>query len=224
MKTNVRFVSFEVLLFSMILLLLVPTLVSGNWLPPISRLLYSFTMIACLYLVSSERRQLVTGLVLFLPAVVTGWQLVPMAAINQLMSYAIFQCVFLLYVMGTVYRYLMTSRIIDKEILYASVVLYLMFGLTMGLLYFMILLAAPDTFGGDIAINTTDPDALAATMQELLYFSFVTQTTLGYGDLSPVLPFARVVATFQAIIGQLYIAVVVARLVGIHIATSSSPD
>ena len=51
-----------------------------------------------------------------------------------------------------------------------------------------------------------------------LYYSFVTMTTLGYGDVLPVTPMARVLAAMQAFVGQVYIAVLVARLVGLQIA------
>ena len=55
------------------------------------------------------------------------------------------------------------------------------------------------------------------------YFSFVTMTTLGYGDIVPTVPFARVVATLQAVVGQMYLTALVARLVGLHIAHTNSP-
>jgi hypothetical protein len=55
-------------------------------------------------------------------------------------------------------------------------------------------------------------------MQELFYFSFVTMTTLGYGDISPVAPLARSLAYLQAVVGQMYIAILVAGLVSAHVA------
>jgi hypothetical protein len=51
-----------------------------------------------------------------------------------------------------------------------------------------------------------------------MYYSFVTLTTLGYGDVTPVHPFARTLAYLEAVIGQLYVAVLVASLVGRHVA------
>ena len=50
------------------------------------------------------------------------------------------------------------------------------------------------------------------------YFSFVTMTSLGYGDMSPISEMARTLAWVQAVLGQLYLAITVAALVGIHIA------
>jgi voltage-gated potassium channel Kch len=55
----------------------------------------------------------------------------------------------------------------------------------------------------------------------LLYFSLVTLTTLGYGDLLPVTPFARIVAALEAVTGVLYIAITVARLVAAYQRTEN---
>ena len=53
---------------------------------------------------------------------------------------------------------------------------------------------------------------------DLLYFSLVTLVTLGYGDIVPVTPLARMVAAFEGVVGQFYVAAVVAMLVGRFIA------
>lgn len=219
MQSHTRIVSFETLLFSMVLLLIVPTMVTSEWITTVSRLLYTFTMLASLYLVSANRNELIVGIILFIPAMTTRWMLAPAEPENQLLYYCFFQVIFLGYVMSSVYRYLMSARKIDANTIYASVVLYLIFGLAMALVYYAILIITPAAFGGKISPDLSDQDAATAVLQELLYFSFVTQTTLGYGDVSPTLPLARTLALFQAIMGQLYLAVVIARLVGIHIAS-----
>ena len=69
------------------------------------------------------------------------------------------------------------------------------------------------------ALETWSPGAFALaaegdTFTELLYFSLVTITTLGYGDISPVAPFARISAGLEAATGTLYIAILIARIVG----------
>ena len=56
------------------------------------------------------------------------------------------------------------------------------------------------------------------------YYSLVTMTTLGYGDIVPTSSAARSLATMQAVIGQLYLTVLVARLVGLHVAGSTKRD
>jgi hypothetical protein len=54
----------------------------------------------------------------------------------------------------------------------------------------------------------------------MFYYSFTTLTTLGYGDVTPLTPPAKSLAVVEAVIGQMYIAVLIARLVGTHISQS----
>ena len=58
---------------------------------------------------------------------------------------------------------------------------------------------------------------------DLLYFSFATMTTVGYGDIVPKSEVARTVAMLQAITGQMYLAILVARLVGLHSTSARKP-
>jgi uncharacterized membrane protein len=57
---------------------------------------------------------------------------------------------------------------------------------------------------------------------DFVYFSFVTMTTLGFGDISPNLPVARFLVYLEAIVGQFYLAILVASLVGSRMSTLSS--
>jgi len=52
---------------------------------------------------------------------------------------------------------------------------------------------------------------------ELLYFSLITMTTVGYGDITPVLPVARMTAAIEAVLAQLYIAIIIARMVSMEL-------
>ena len=58
----------------------------------------------------------------------------------------------------------------------------------------------------------------------MIYFSFITLTTLGYGDITPVSRMAKNLALLEAVWGQTYLAVLVARLVGRHLSGSSRSD
>jgi len=72
-------------------------------------------------------------------------------------------------------------------------------------------------YGGSlININSSQP------FWEYLYFSFVTLTTLGYGDIAPVTSAARVLSGFEAIVGQFYLTILVAALVGVHVSQQNS--
>src|SRR5262249_47718249 len=89
-----------------------------------------------------------------------------------------------------------------------AIVLYLNFGLMCTTAYRLIWDLVPNSFSG-IEPGTTSIQASGT----LLYFSFVVLTTIGFGDIVPIHPFARSVADLEGIIGQLYPATLLARLI-----------
>ncbi|WP_245602740.1 potassium channel family protein [Gloeothece verrucosa] len=72
-------------------------------------------------------------------------------------------------------------------------------------------------------IYTLDSNAFSRPVNshQLLYFSFVTLTTVGYGDISPINPVAMSFANLEAIVGQLYPAIIIARLVSLYSSSNS---
>ena len=100
---------------------------------------------------------------------------------------------------------------------------YLLMGTCWSIAYALIELASPGSF---VLTETSASggEALRSMASELTYFSYVTLTTLGYGDVAPISPLARTLAWMEAGAGQIYLTVLVARLVGLHIAHSREGD
>jgi ion channel len=104
------------------------------------------------------------------------------------------------------------SRVVDREHLYAGLSAYLLAGIFFGVLYWVI----ERTWAGSFALpgaGGQSPWALTAA----IYYSFVTLTTLGYGDIVPRSEVARGLAILEAVAGQLYLAVMIARLVSLYV-------
>jgi hypothetical protein len=95
---------------------------------------------------------------------------------------------------------------------------YLLIGYTWTFAYQLLLLQAP----GAIHFEPALPDAFSQQPSHLIYFSFVTLTTVGYGDVHPVLPAARSLAVAEALVGQLYLAILIASLVGMALQAKSA--
>ena len=98
----------------------------------------------------------------------------------------------------------------DRERLGAALSTYLLAGHMFGVCYWQVQQLRAGTFatsGAPVVVGALD-------LSTCVYFSFVTLATLGYGDIVPLTPTARGLAVSEAIIGQLYLAVLVARLVG----------
>jgi Ion channel len=116
--------------------------------------------------------------------------------------------IFLSIVTISLFAYLGKEGNITKDRLYVSVSLYFLIGLTWFALYSLINAIRPGSFT-EAGIVLTDN----IHWSKMLYFSLTTLTTLGYGDIVPVKPTARMIATLEAVAGVLYIAITVARLV-----------
>jgi voltage-gated potassium channel len=101
---------------------------------------------------------------------------------------------------------------VDGNKIIGAVCIYLLLGLIWTSLYLMV----DEFFPG--AFNGLGEGSWDETFPDLVYYSFVTLTTVGYGDVGPAAPVARFLALAEAIIGQFYIAVLVASLVGIRIS------
>jgi uncharacterized membrane protein len=105
---------------------------------------------------------------------------------------------------GATLRFAVTAPKVDSETIHAALSTYLLAGLFFGIIYSAIEFSSPGSFSGPDIFNSA-----SAT-----YYSFVTLATLGYGDFLPRSALARGVATLEVIGGQLFLAVMVARLIG----------
>jgi len=107
-----------------------------------------------------------------------------------------------------------------------AISVYLLLGFSWGLPYVMIFLLQPGAFNFG-----TSPGAASALMNLqphlfpiLIYFSLTTLATIGFGDITPLSLQARYAAVAEGLTGQLYLAILVARLVGLHMSARSRPQ
>jgi voltage-gated potassium channel len=110
-------------------------------------------------------------------------------------------------------RLLFTEGPVESERIFAALDVYLLIGVICGLLFCILEKQWPGSFyfhSKPLFENTS------SIMPDMLYFSFVTLATLGYGDITPVAGPARALAVVETICGQIYLVVVVARLVSLY--------
>lgn len=102
---------------------------------------------------------------------------------------------------------------INRHRILGAVAVYLLIGIVCGEIYHLIDLLHPEAFtnmNGELGVARND---------QILYFSFTTLTTTGYGDILPIHPMARAVANLEGLIGQLFPAILIARLVSLETAS-----
>ena len=112
------------------------------------------------------------------------------------------------------------SEKVTTDKIHGAISVYLLIGVTWALLYSLIEGIRPESF----LIEHSQVTSVSEYIPHFLYYSFVTLTTLGYGDITPLTLLAKTLSYMEAVTGQIYIAVLIARLVGLHIAHSMSKD
>jgi hypothetical protein len=125
--------------------------------------------------------------------------------------------IFFLGIAYVVSRRVLFSGAVDFNTIIGALAVYLLIGLIWAVLYLLTLEFFPLAFNGIERENWSDNFSNAA------YFSFVTMTSLGYGDISPALPLTRALAYLQAIVGAFYMAIVVASLIGARTTRVQGP-
>lgn len=108
---------------------------------------------------------------------------------------------------------------ITADKIYGAICVYLLVGFGWAFGYAIIEELQPGSFSG---LVVADPLDYVTRVTQMRYFSFITLTTVGYGDIVPQSQVARTFATLEAVVGQIYLAVLVARLVGLHIVHANS--
>jgi len=98
--------------------------------------------------------------------------------------------------------------------IFASIVVYQLLGMFFGMIFTLIMLADPNA----MQFSSTAPANFQLVRIDMIYFSFVTLATLGYGDIVPASSVARSIAVTEALVGQFYVAVVVALLIGAFVS------
>ncbi|HEX9167289.1 MAG TPA: potassium channel family protein [Gemmatimonadales bacterium] len=111
-------------------------------------------------------------------------------------------------------RFMFRRDVVRSEHIYAALSAYLLVGVFMGVLYTAIGARSPEAF----LVHGAPASAANFTLASGVYFSFVTLATLGYGDIVPATEATRGLAILEAVGGQLYLAVLVASLIGMRAA------
>lgn len=205
---------FVILLLSLCAAILLPPYFYGaETLKWVWEICISLVMLAALYS-TAERQHARIWLVVFLvPAFLTSW--LPLFSEARAAVYAdnlttIFYFSLVSYHLG---RYILKTAVITSNVIYAALCLYMIAAVIWGAIYNLQYIhhAASFSFSSEALTLLADNPETSSSL--FTYFSFVTLTTLGYGDVVPLTPATQAWVAVQAMFGQFYLAVTIARLV-----------
>ncbi len=182
-------------------------------------LTFTFTLLSAIYSACREKSHVVVGLSLAIPLTILNWANEELMSPDIGMIIMIGLGVFFIYISYTIFRYILAERTVTVNTIFASLSVYFMIGLIFAFAYGIIEALQPGSFQLATQMGERAPLGGPGTgaFSTFFYYSFVTMTTLGYGDITPITPFAGSVSTLEAIIGQIYLVVLVARLVALQV-------
>lgn len=172
-------------------------------------------LIFALSAISDSRRQLITGSLVALFAIAAIWMVRWFPGKQLTIAENALDILFLIFVIFAILGNVFRSREITTESLAGAICAYLLIGLLWADVFSILETVRPGSFSSVTATSdaVTAVESARHQVAQFSYFSFVTLSTLGYGDITPLTRPARNLAALEAIFGQLYLAVLIARLV-----------
>lgn len=212
--TKVRVERFLFLFVSLLLYLAFEPFL-GHWIK-VRVLVYAFlslVLIAGVYAASERKRHVCISAFLAVASIGSLWTAYFSRDQVALFLGEAFALVFFCYTATIVLVHLFREDEITADVIIGSICVYLLLGIIWALGYSLLETWVPESF-------RLPEGAQPLTGRVFLYYSFITLSTVGYGDITPLSAPARSLAFLEAVTGQIYLAVLIGRLVGIHIAQS----
>lgn len=181
------------------------------------RFFFAAVLAFAAWAVSGRRRGVLAGaLALGVPAVAAQIAAYTWPGTGTALAAAVLGLVLLLFVTVVVLAGVVERGAVDVDRIAGAVAAYLLLGLTWALLFAVVAMASPAAFQLPLGVDAAQA-IRSGDGSVFYYFSFVTLTTLGFGDVVPLSPIARTLTWLEAVVGQLYLAILLARLVGLEI-------
>ena len=208
---------FAVLFILLLCVILIPPYFeNAPWIGSFWRALFTLVLLWALYTVAGSRRVLILAALVLVPTMASTWLADPGHEIYLAYIDNITNIIYFALICAFLGQYILTNRRVTLEVIFAAMCLYMMLAILWAAIYTNLELYYSDafTFSGQLAGDAgIERDNIFSHM---IYFSFITLSTLGYGDVLPVHKVSQNWAAVEAMIGQFFIAIVIARLVSVY--------
>lgn len=216
---------YRLLLAALVALLVLPALIGPALARPLAlHAVTAVVLVMAIYTLSGERRQLWIALLLGVPSLVARLLALVLESRPLQTTAGCLAVLFLAFTAAVILRDVLRRGRVGEAKITGAVCVYLLLGLVWGLLFGLLHTLEPGSLSLPVEADARQTQSLGIE-PTFVYFSFVTLTTLGYGDVLPVTPRAQTLAWTEAVVGQLFLAILIGRLVGLAVSreTGESP-
>lgn len=217
MKTFLRSKFFFLLISLVVLLLLSPPLEETHFGSAFLTAIFSAVLLSSARVVSDSGKLFAGASILAAFAILCLWvgEASPPNTM-WLLGEALYVCLGVLVIL-IVLKEIVTAEKVDEDVLIGAVSIYLLLGMTWAMLYSFVYGVEPSSFDQSLIGDES-------FWNDFVYFSFATLTTLGYGDITALSPFARNLSVLEAISGVTFQAIIIARLVSLYRGKQDEPE
>ena len=176
-------------------------------------ILWSAVFISAIYAISQRKHHILIALLLALPMLGAIWTKYFVQHKALMVVGSLCGAAFFLFAIIHMLIFIYSHKEVTRDLIIGAAVVYLFMALMWTFIFVVVEILHPGSF------NLPEGQDIEASRQ-FVYYSFVTLTTLGYGDITPITSMAKSLCILEAVIGQLYLVVMVAWLVGVHVSQS----
>jgi uncharacterized membrane protein len=207
---------FHLFLCQVLLLIISPYLEQRGVALVVYLLLGAAVFVSGVYAVSDRHAQWIAALALAIPAGAMNAYIALQGDGRIAVPALILTILFLVFTLVSLLRAILSDERVTHDTIYGALNVYLLMALGWSMAYLLLVTLQPHAF-----VAAAGRPIRALSWFDCQYYSFVTLTTLGYGDIVPMTPQARSLAMMEAMSGTMYVAILIARLVGLHSARKS---
>jgi voltage-gated potassium channel len=180
-----------------------------EWHKMFYRALFTVIYLSAIYNMEKHRKQvLLSSLLVLVMNWISGFFELPLVGyISKTLN-----IIFFLYIVGALVRQVARAKTVTAKVIMEAINGYLLIGISFAVLVAIVGEVDPSGFNFHSAVK--DDPGIASRFSDDLYYTYITMATVGYGDMLPLKPVTKSLATLIGITGQLYIAIIIAMLVG----------
>lgn len=216
-EVKVKRIFFLFFAITLLIMLVGPSFLEGFYANLLLQAGFSFLMVGTLIAMQIHRFHVMMALILGSAYLVCNWLSIYYRVEEWIIVSKILLCLLIVGLIYFIGEKVLTAPIIDTDLVFGSIMIYLLVGILWSRLYWMVAALIPNSFAG---IGPFDPlhynlDEAASVQYNLVYFSYSTLGTLGIGDITAMHPIGKALTIFEAVTGQLFIAIAIAKLVSV---------
>ncbi|MEQ9617648.1 MAG: ion channel [Deltaproteobacteria bacterium] len=208
--SSAKYKMFNFMVSILLLLILLAVLEETKYGYLVLNVLSTIVFLLGVYAVGGSKKRLILLVILGLPWFISEW------TFTKSNRTIFMSMLFFILVTVTILEHILKSKEVTADTLYAAVCVYLLLGIMWASIYGVLEYLSP----GAVFVGSEGEISEPLSSNVLIYYSFTTLTTLGYGDITSLTPLARIISILEAIIGQLFIVFLVARLVSTYTANA----